>query len=306
LEKGGRRTRIKVLQCVSTESADSAVEITSRSLMSHEQLTAAAWNLVDSDHLALALELKSCHPSLSSKMTRVSAGPATGKDSIFVVPEDSGIEPSLLHPTVKGRNIHPYLITNPHLMFLAPYMRGPDGAISLVDIDKFPRAKRYLELHRDKLESRHCVKVWGKAWYEWHDKPQIGLAGEPRIFVPDLASSNRFAVDTDNFLPGHSIYYLCPRREVDPFAITAILNSSVTEFILKLSSPLMKDGFVRYRQQFLAGIPIPDAGPRMLKALSKAARMADVERVEDLVAHLFKLSDAKRSTINQFIFHRLA
>ncbi|MEO5727121.1 MAG: TaqI-like C-terminal specificity domain-containing protein [Byssovorax sp.] len=236
----------------------------------------------------------------------MSAGPATGRDGVYVVtPETSaGIEPELLRRAVRGRDLAAYHIEDPGLQVLVPYTFDRHGTPSIADLAAFPGARRYLTRHRADLEARHCVRVWGKAWYDLHDQVLLNLAGQTKILVPDVASSNRFAVDPGRYFPLHSVYYLIPKNDIDPYYLTAIMNSRMAEFLIRLLSPVVKDGFSRYRQQFLATVPVPDGRPEEVKEIIAAARAGDADRADQLVTALFHPSDADLARIDRYIAAR--
>jgi hypothetical protein len=304
LERGTKRRAIDVLHLRHTRNGHDVIEVTARSSVPATALDGAPWNFVEPNNLALARRLQNGHPTLASKMLRVSAGPATGRDSIYIVPDDVEVEPELLQPIVRGRDVLPYRISGSGKRIIVPYEFDRSGAARLIKLADYPKARRYLQSHRSELENRHCVRVWEKAWYDWHDQPACNIGRAPKILVPDLANSSRFAVDAGRYMPLHSVYYLMPKPGTDPFALTAILNSRVAEFIVRLLSPVMKDGFSRYRQQFLAVLPVPECSPKTLAELSLAAREARVDRAEDLVAKLFDLSDTERSAVDAYLVER--
>jgi hypothetical protein len=128
--------------------------------------------------------------------------------------------------------------------------------------------RRYLRGHRRSLEDRHCVRVWEKSWYDLHDPVPLDLASTRKILVPDVARYNRFALDDRNW-PLHSVYYLVPTG-IDAEFLTALLNSLPIEFLIRLRAPVVKDGFSRYRKQFLHDLPVV-APPRAEQARLIAA-----------------------------------
>jgi hypothetical protein len=113
----------------------------------------------------------------------------------------------------------------------------------------------------------------------------------------DVANSNRFAVDRGAFLPLHSVYYVPPKSGVDVDFLAAVLNSSVAGFLVRLFSPVVKDGFNRYRQQFLLTLPVPLASAKQVGEIAEAARAGDAEEAERRVLRLFRLTAEEVSTL---------
>jgi hypothetical protein len=105
----------------------------------------------------------------------------------------------------------------------------------------------------------------------------------------DVANSNRFAVDRGAFLPLHSVYYVLPKSGVDVDFLAAVLNSSVAGFLVRLFSPVVKDGFNRYRQQFLLTLPVPLASAKQVGEIA--------EEAERRVLRLFRLTAEEVSTL---------
>lgn len=306
LERQGEHRSVEVLTCDEEPPPHGRIDVVSRSKVPQASLSSAAWHLVGTALDDVARRIRGRHPTLASRTARVSAGPATGRDGVYVLPreESDGLESELLRPAVRGRDIDAYRIRDPELRVLVPYVFDALGTPSLADLSRFPKARRYLEAHRSELKERHCVRVWGKPWYDLHDQVLVDLAKQPKIVVPDVASSNRFAVDPGKYLPLHSVYYLIPKPDIDPHFLCAILNSRMAEFLIRLLAPVVKDGFSRYRQQFLAVLPVPDVCPEEMSAIGTAARDGDAERADQLVTALFRPTDADLHIMEQYLTAR--
>lgn len=284
---------VEVLACDDAPAPSPRIEVRERALVPRSSLTSAPWYLSTAGALPLARRLQAGRPRVADVTVRVSAGPATGRDGVFVMPRGSEpeIEPELLRPAVRGRDVDAYAIRDPQLDILLPYTFDVAGEAQLIDLRRFAGAARYLARHREVLGARHCVRVWEKRWYDLHDHPACDLASQPKILVPDVADSNRFAVDRGRFFPLHSAYYLLPRERADLEFLVGLLNSTVAAFFVRVFSPVVKDGFNRYRQQFLHEIPIPATTADERAAIALAARDRDAATVDRHVERLFGLSD---------------
>lgn len=233
--------------------------------------------------------------TLRDVTSRISAGPATGYNPAFVLDGDTArtIEPELVHRTARGRDIQPFTILPRDEFMLVPYQWSASGEASLIDLADFPRARAWLTSHRARLEKRHCVRVWGKAWWDLHDPITFRPGGAAQVLVPDLARTNRFAVDDDaTRLPQHSAYFLQPRG-LDAHFLAAVLNTPAVEFLIRSQAPLMKDGFSRYRRQFLLDLPVPVADPSTTTAIVTAVKSGAHERAIALASELFDASAAE-------------
>jgi adenine-specific DNA-methyltransferase len=299
-EKGTHHAKTDVLQCESVGDPP-AITVVDRSSVAARTLGSAPWRLQSDDARSLVARLEGRHPRVQQLAARISAGPASGRDKLFVFADGEApdVEAELLVRAVRGRDINAFRIQDPGLRALVPYEYDAFGNGTLVRLADYPRAARYLRSIRASLEERHCVRVWERAWHEWHDPVTTDIAARRKLLVPDVANTSRFAVDDGRFLPLHSVYYLVPRSGVDADFLAGVLNSFVAEFIVRTLSPVVKDGFSRYRQQFVAALPVPLATPSITRRVAAASRAADRERVNDLVAELFGVDDRERAAIER-------
>ena len=302
VERGARPREVTVLECGERPDESGRVAVLNRRSIEQRSLSSGPWYVHALDRHDLARTLQSSHPTLAHLTVRVSAGPATGRDGVFVFARGAHpeVEECLLRPAVRGRDLEPFRINDPGLDALVPYTFDPAGNSALVDLADFPGARRYLQRHRAELEARHCFRVWGKRWYDLHDQMLSDLARRTKILVPDVANSNRFVVDRGGFLPLHSVYYVVPRHGIDPDYLCAILNSRVAHFLVRLFAPVVKDGFNRYRQQFLANLPVPLATTDQAREVAEAAREGRQEELDARVARLFRLSVAEYHDLDRF------
>ena len=202
------------------------------------------------------------HAPLGDLVERISVGVATGLNSCFVLDAEGvrSIEPELLRPVARGRDIAVGQIRDAKRWMLVPYCFSDDGtAAELIDLDEFPGAAAHLARHQEALKRRHCVRVWGKAWYDLHDPITFDLARRTKVLLPDLAQHPRFAVDNGRALPLHSAYYVLPRPggPLDAGALADALNDPVVAEELRTRAPTAKSGYRRFRAQILRDILVP-------------------------------------------------
>jgi methylase of polypeptide subunit release factors len=202
---------------------------------------------------------------LSELVERISAGLATGLNQCFILDHEraQAMEPELLRPVARGRDVQAGAIRDSGLWLLLPYHFNADGnGAQLVDLDDFPLARAHVERYRKALEQRHCVRVWGKAWYDLHDPVTFDLAMRPKILLPDVAYEPRFALDLGGLVPVHSAYYLLLRPDAQPDGerLTALLNSPSVAADLRRRAPTAKSGYRRFRTAVLRDVVVPRDG----------------------------------------------
>lgn len=267
-----------------------------------KRLHVSRWVTLHPDLLRVATKIRRGHRKLVEHTLRISAGLATGRDNIFILPtaDAASIEPELLHPAVRGRDIQPWSISDSDRCILLPYNFDTPKP-TLIDLDDYPGAAAYLGQFRDELVQRHCVRKWSKRWYDIHDPVSLDVPGSVKIMVPDVANRNRFAVDEGGRCPLHSCYYLLLHEPANAAHIATLLNSKPIEFLVHLAAPVVKDGFRRYRQQFLAQLPIPTLNAATRRRLTNASASADLDAVDTIAAELFNLSASDLRLIDAYL-----
>ena len=301
-ERGGTSEEVEVLECGAQPDGHGALPVVARSSVDFSR-GKGAWHIGQPALLSLVRTMSDGRRSLAAFVSRISAGLATGRDAVFVRRKaELDVEPDLLHPVVRGRDLGPYRIASSELALLLPY-RFLGGSPALIDLDQYPRARAYLEQHEADLRGRHCVRVWRKAWWDVHDPVGCDLTRLDKILVPDVAASNRFALDHGRLCPLHSAYYIVP-RSIDSHYLVALLNSKPLEFMIRFLAPVVKDGFSRYRKQFLMQLPIPLAEGHVHDAMITAARSANAAWVDEIARDLFGLRPIELKAIDDFLLRR--
>lgn len=252
------------------------------------ELSKSDWSFQRAAHESLIRRLSQGHARLHERTSRISAGLTTGYNPAFVLSAEQAmeIESELLHRTIRGRDIRPHQIQERDEFMLVPYSWAPDGSRRLIDLKDFPKAGAWLRTHRERLEARHCVRVWGKAWWDLHDPVNGPLHLLPKVVVPDVARSNRFATDEGRYVPQHSVYYMVPQG-IHAEVLAAILNSPPVEFLVRAQAPLVKDGFSRYRRQFLKTLPVPDIDETAQWQIQEAVAEGRHDDLNELTTALF-------------------
>ncbi len=288
----GRRS--SAVQRRITLEPDSSPNITEERHVPSVEFQNSAWTFHTANAASLLTAISACHPRLSVHTTRISAGPATGLNAAFVIDAQtaSALDDELVHPTVGGRDIGRFTIRHSGSMILVPYTWDANGEPSIIDLDDYPRTRRWLSKHRTLLLARHAVRKWGKPWWDLHDPITLPLHQTPKLLVPDVAKQNRFAVDDGTLVPQHSAYFLLPRG-IDPDVLAAILNSEPVELAMRSTAPLVKDGFSRYRRQYLLDLPVPTATPTQAARIREAARSDTPEMAAVMAGELFNVNGAE-------------
>ena len=177
---------------------------------------------------------------------KISVGLKTTADSVFIKPmtenfvKQHGIEKKLVFPLIESHNVNRWTCSwnsQTDLYVLYPHVEQ-NGKVIPVDLNKYPRAKNYLEEHRPQLEGRSYLKESQRQWYEiWvHQSPRDFR--QRKIITPDIASHNRFALDDNGFFVNGTCFYLIlkDKSDISYYSILGLLNSKVIEYFHKTTS----------------------------------------------------------------------
>jgi hypothetical protein len=126
---------------------------------------------------------------------------------------------------------------------------------------KSPKTYEYLMLNKNYLENRESGKMIGEKWFGYVYPKALSLIKNPKIFTPDIAPSPRFSYDQKGefmFTGGAAGGYgIVPKEGVSIYFLLGILNSSVTNWFIKLTSTQMRGGWLSFESRYIKSIPMP-------------------------------------------------
>lgn len=191
--------------------------------------------------------------SIEQQGFRIGIGVATGADKIFISNDlENHVEKELLMPLVNAKDL-----TGNEFIWKGSYILNPyelNG--SLINLDKYPRAKHYLGQFKSILSQRHIVKN-GRIWYSLIDKIKPELINLPKILLPDISGNNIIFIDKGAFYPAHNIYYITGQSIEELELLAAILMSRFVRTQIENISNKMNGGLPRWQSQSIKRIKIP-------------------------------------------------
>lgn len=254
------------------------------------------WLLQASKELALVRRLEAQFDLIEQVGCKVGIGVATGADCAFIGKfEEMDVEPSRKLPLAMTRDIltghvqwRGYGVINPF---------GDDG--KLVDLDRFPKLKAYLELRREKIAGRHVAKKSPARWFRTIDRIHPELANREKLLIPDIKGEAQVVFEAGDLYPHHNLYFITS-DEWEIRALQAILLSGIARLFVTTYSTRMRGGFLRFQAQYLRRIRLPrwrDIAPDLRAELKAAAATLDIETCDRAVARLYGLSKAEMAIL---------
>ncbi|CAG0970067.1 partial Modification methylase PaeR7I, partial [Rhodocyclaceae bacterium] len=166
---------------------------------------AEPWLLESADRTAVIRRLEACFPTLEEAGCKVGIGVATGADKAFI--GDFGtldVEPDRKLPLATTRDIRSGEVDWCGLGVVNPF----DESGGLVDLDGYPRLRRYLEARRKVIAGRHCARKSPANWYRTIDRITPALAARPKLLIPDIKGEAHVVYDRGELYPHHNLYYV--------------------------------------------------------------------------------------------------
>jgi adenine-specific DNA-methyltransferase len=249
----------------------------------------------------------------------IRVGIKTTADSVFIretwddLPSEATPESALLHPLITHRVASRWLAraTGPNGRLVLYPHEIHEGRRRPVDLTRFPRAARYLEQHRARLEGREYVRKAKRAWYEIWVPQQPDAWAAPKLVWPDISERPRFFLDYSKAIVNGDCYWLSceDRPEEEVMLALAVANSSfaVQHYDTCYGNRLYA-GRRRFITQYLQELPIPEASATELGEVSQmvsdlrqpgpdtgSQRYAALEAtLDEAIAELFGLKEVPR------------
>lgn len=204
-------------------------------------------------------------------VAEIRVGIKTTADKVFIrddwdrLDEESRPEEKLLHPLlthhVAQRWSLPFGVKGVRKRVLYPH-EIRNGRRSAIKLEEYPRAERYLESHRAKLEGRTYVIEGGRHWYEiWVPHDPADWA-KPKVVCTDISVKPCFFLDRQGQIVNGDCYWMTlrPGQPEDwLLLILAVANSTFIErfYDTKFHNKLYA-GRRRFITQYVSEFPLPD------------------------------------------------
>ena len=254
------------------------------------------WLLESSDQMALIRRLEDSFPSLEEVGCKVGIGVATGADKAFIGDFDAlDVESNRKLPLVTTKDIISGEVKWRGLGVINPFAESG----GLVDLDEYPRLRRYLEARREVIAGRHCARKAPAKWYRTIDRINPALAMRPKLLIPDIKGEAHIVFEGGRLYPHHNLYYVTS-DDWDLRALQAVLLSAVTRFFVATYSTKMRGGFLRFQAQYLRRIRIPrwaDVPEPLRRELAEAAIKRDLQGCNRAVFKLYGLTHEERPAL---------
>lgn len=254
------------------------------------------WLLEAADQLSLVRRLEQDFPAIEETGCKIGIGVATGADQAFIGPyEELDVEDDRKQPLVMTRDILNGTVEWRGLGVINP--AADEGG--LVDLDRYPRLKRYLDTRKDVLSQRHCAQKTPGHWYKTIDRITPSLTRKPKLLIPDIKGEAHIVYEEGRLYPHHNLYFVTA-EQWDLRALQAVLLSRIARLFVATYSTRMRGGFLRFQAQYLRRIRVPrwsDVPAELRGKLIDAAMARDLEACNAHAFELYGLTEQEQAAL---------
>jgi len=245
-----------------------------------------SWPWGTPEQLALVADLERRLPPLEDIKTgtRVGIGLATGADKVYLTKDPDLVEPERLLPLAMARDL-----TNGSISWSGTFLVNPWEDTGLVDLDRWPRLRAYLEENGDRVRARHTARKTPNRWHKTIDRVTPGLLERPKLLLPEMKAAAHPVLDEGNYYPHHNLYHITSTGW-DLEVLGGLMLSDFTNLFVGSYCVKMRGGCYRFQAQYLRKVRVPPID--MLsssdrRALARAFRERDVEAATAAALRLY-------------------
>ena len=194
-------------------------------------------------------------PTIEDTGAKIGIGIATGADAVYVT------NPKKPLPDVEDERLLPLAhaddIRKGAWNWTGRYLVSPWEPGGLINLDSFPRLKRYFESH-EVVRSRNVAHRNPKSWWRTIDRVAFRLLDRPLILLQDMSLEVTPVVAPPGFYPHHNLYWIDVQDSGwDPVVLAGLLLADQIRDQVAARCVLMRGKTLRLQAQYLRQIRIP-------------------------------------------------
>lgn len=267
--------------------------------LNYNHNSGSPWEMLSKEEVEWLSTLYNNSECTLGDLFKVRVGIKTTADNVFISDnwealKENEPEPELLKDLITQENIEPWGISNKVSLrvLYTHYMKN--GKKKTIDIEKFPKAKKYFLSHEDKLKGRKYVIKAGREWYEIWVPQKPELWNKPKLVFPDISVKPRFCFDTEGKIVNGNCYWIVSENEKEKeklLLIQGVANSNLmTRFHDLVFNNKLYSGRRRYFTQYVERYPLPyinsNYGKEIIQIVKKLNKVNDKNVIATLESDL--------------------
>ncbi len=233
---------------------------------------------------------------------KVRVGIKTTADKVFISDtwdEMNELKPEevLLKELISQENIKPWGESDKKkLKVLYPHF-AKDGKKYTIELEDYPKAKSYLDLHKNILKARKYLIDSGRNWYEIWVPQNPTFWDYPKLVFPDISVQPRFFFDDSGKIVNGNCYWIVAteKEDVDLLILTqGIANSKLmSKYHDLVFNNKLYSGRRRYFSQYVENYPLPDIHSKESKEIIKIVRKINSNSEKNVILPLIDELEVK-------------
>lgn len=227
------------------------------------------WVMASKEDNLWSESVKSQAKYIFDDIFHVRVGIKTTADAVFIRKDwnalDNSIKPEeeLLKPLISSDTANKWFLPNEVKDLQILYTHEvKNGKRQAIDLEQYPKAKAYLETHRERLEGRKYVIAANRNWYEiWVPQDPESWA-KPKVVFPDISLEPKFSVNTNGYFVDGNCYWLSLKNEKNTDLLYLAVVVANSKFMCRFHEIEFQNklyaGRKRYLTQYVKNYPLPN------------------------------------------------
>lgn len=244
------------------------------------------WELLSDSESLWVNNIDNNASCLVGDLFKVRVGIKTTADKVFISDEWEKLgkekpEENLLKDLISQENIGRWGTTaKATLQILYPHFTK-DGNKTTIDIEGFPKAKKYFEKFETRLKSRKYLIDAGRKWFEIWVPHNPDFWNLPKLVFPDISLLPRFYFDEGGKLVNGNCYWIVAEKKESVEKLLLIQGVSNSKLMTKYHDLVFNNklysGRRRYFTQYVEKYPLPDCDSPVAKSIIKIVKKLNAE-----------------------------
>jgi adenine-specific DNA-methyltransferase len=255
------------------------------------------WEMLSEEEAEWAATIDANAACVLGNLFKVRVGIKTTADKVFISNKwqefgEDKPEDELLKDLISQENIEPWGTSDKVNLRVLYTHYCENGKKKTINIEDYPKTKRYFLSHEDKLKSRKYVINAGRQWFEIWVPQNPDLWRKPKLVFPDISVAPRFYFDTDGKIVNGNCYWIVAENDHDIeklLLIQGIANSKLmTRYHDLVFSNKLYSGRRRYFTQYVERYPIPKINSEVAKEIIQTVKKLNKANSKDVIEQLEK------------------
>ena len=251
-----------------------------------------SWELLSDSETKWINSIDQNASCLIGDIFKVRVGIKTTADKVFIGDNwdelgENKPEADLLRDLISQENIGRWTITEKAtLKILYPHYNDK-GKKATIDIESFPKTKKYFEKYEVILKNRKYLINAGRKWFEIWVSHHPKFWSLPKLVFPDISPIPRFFFDDKGKLVNGNCYWILAEKKEDVDKLLLIQGVSNSKLMTKYHDLVFNNklysGRRRYFTQYVEKYPLPVFDSVIAKEIIELVRLLNSEINTDMI-----------------------